>query len=500
VPPRSTRLRTIARRVAAALVRFVSNPISGVIIAVGAVLGRFGLADRERTERTAELAWPRIVTGIARMSKNAVDVAMVGLAIGPLAIAGVGFAGPFWGLAFSLGGGVAAGSIALVSQRYGADRLDAIGLPIRSSAFLAVVLTVPLTALYWLFPVELLSLLTDNPRTIELGSEYLKVVGLGVPFAALNLVGSRVYIGVDDAWTPMVVRSGGAITNVALNAVFIFGLDMGVVGAALGTVLSNALVTATFAFGLVVREIPGTRQFPTCVSPVGAYADRETIRDIVEIGLPVAGRNSVWTVAQFPMLAIVALYGEFVVAAYVIARRIWGLMNTPGWGFGLAASSLVGQQLGAEDEDRAAAYGKEITRLAVGTYLVGGVLTAIFAEDIVRLFVNDPSNTSIPLAVALIYAACLAIVPQAVKATIAGALDATGDTRWPFYSQVLGMVGVAIPLVYLGAVTPLGLWGLYLSFVAESTIPAVINYYRFATGKWRAISREYRPDAQVGDD
>jgi putative MATE family efflux protein len=500
VAPRSSRLEAIARRVAGALVRFISNPISGVILAVGSILGRFGLADRERTERTAELAWPRIVTGLARMSKNAVDVAMVGLAIGPLAIAGVGFAGPFWGLAFSLGGGVAAGSIALVSQRYGADRLDAIGLPIRSSALLAVVLTLPLTALYWLFPVELLSLLTDNPRTIELGSDYLKVVGLGVPFAALNLVGSRVYIGVDDAWTPMVVRSGGAITNVVLNAVFIFGLEMGVVGAALGTVLSNVLVTAVFAFGLAVRRVPGTRQFPTCVSPVGSYADRETIRDIVEIGLPVAGRNSVWTVAQFPMLAIVALYGEFVVAAYVIARRIWGLMNTPGWGFGLAASSLVGQQLGAEDVEGAAAYGREITRLAVGTYLVGGILTAIFAEDIVRLFVDDPSNTSIPIAVALVYAACLAIVPQAIKATVAGALDATGDTRWPFYSQTLGMVGVAIPLVYLGAVTPLGLWGLYLSFVAESTIPAVINYYRFATGKWRAISREYRPDAQMGDD
>ena len=133
-------------------------------------------------------------------------------------------------------------------------------------------------------------------------------------------------------------------------------------------------------------------------------------------------------------------------------------------------------------------------------YLLGGILTAISAPWVVRLFVDDPGDPSVPIAVGLVYAACFAIVPQAVKATVAGALDATGDTRWPFYSQVLGMVVIAIPLAYLGATTALGLWGLYLAFLAESVVPAAVNYYRFSTGKWRAISREYRPDAPAADD
>jgi Na+-driven multidrug efflux pump len=194
------------------------------------------------------------------------------------------------------------------------------------------------------------------------------------------------------------------------------------------------------------------------------------------------------------------MFGATTLAAYIIARRIWGLMNTPGWGFGLAAASLVGQELGAEDEDDAESYGREITRLAVATYFVGAVITAVFAPQIVRLFVDDPTSETVPIAIGLVLVGAVAILPQAVKASAAGALDGTGDTRWPFYSQFLGMFVVAIPVAYLGAVTPLGIWGLYLTFFAESTVPAAINYYRFSTGKWKEISREYRPEASPTDD
>ncbi|MFT4932384.1 MAG: putative MATE family efflux protein [Natronomonas sp.] len=491
VSPRQNPLRRLSR---------LPNPIRALICAIGGGLARVDLVDRERARRTADLSWPRIVTGIARMSKNAVDVAMVGAVAGINAINGVGLAGPFWGMAFSIGGGVAAGAIALVSQRYGADEYGEMAQAIRSSFALVVLVTLPIAALFFLFPAELIGVISSEPATIEQGAAYLRIIAFGVPFAGLNLIGSRVYIAVDDAWTPMVVRSGGALTNIGLNAVFIFGLGMGVEGAATGTVLANVLVTGVFAGGLVFGSVPGTKDFPTRVNPVAGYLHRGMMRDLVEIGLPVTGRNSVWTVARFPMLAIVGMFGQTTLAAYIVARRIWGLMNTPGWGFGLAASSLVGQELGAEDEADAESYGVEITHLAVGTYAVFALLAAVFAEPIVELFVNDPPGGTIPIAVGLVLVGAVAILPQAVKATMAGALTGAGDTRWPFYSQFLGMVVVAIPLAYLGATTSLGIWGLYLTLFAESTIPAAINYYRFSTGKWRVISRDYRPGAAQTDD
>ncbi len=465
-----------------------------LLVAIGIVLARLGLITEERAKQTVDLAWPRILTGIARMSKNAADVAMVGLALGPAAINGVGFATPYWGVAFSIGGGLAAGTIALVSQRYGAERFDQLGQAIRSSTALLVVITIPIALLFWLVPETLVSVLTNTPSEIDYGARYLRILAIGVPFASLNLIGSRALIGADDAWIPMVLRGSGAIANIVLNAVFIFGLGMGVEGAAWGTVLANVFVTSSLAIGLARGSLPFVGRFPITVDPFGRYVHVDTFRDLISIGTPVIGRNSVWTIARFPTLAFVAMFGQEVTAAYIITRRIWGVMNTPGWGFGLAASSLVGQQLGKGKEAIAEAYGYEITRFSVATYAIAAFAIALFAEPIVALFIGSRTDPSIPIAVPMVYVAALAIIPQGVTSTIAGALDATGDTRWPFYSRALGMFGFSIPLVYLGATTPLGIWGIYLSFFGETAVSAVINYYRFWTGKWKAISRGYRPD------
>ena len=495
------------------------NPFRAAILYIGFALAKVGLIDRHRVVRTTDLAWPRIVTGIARMSKNAVDVAMVGVAVGTSAVAGVGFAGPYWGLAFAIGGGVAGGTIALVSQRYGAEAYAELGDAVRASVLLVVVVTLPVAATFWTFSASFIDVLSSNERAIRLGGDYLRVVGLGVPFAALNLVGSRVLVGCDDAYTAMQVRAGGAVANIFLSAFFIFGMGWGVEGAALGTVLSNLLVTAGFALGLVFGRLPALGEFPIAIDPFGSYLNPGMLRDLVEIGVPVGARNLVWTVAEFPMLAILDVFGENTVAAFVIARRIWGIMNTPGWGFGLASSSLVGQELGAEDPAEAEAYARDIIRFSVATYLVSAALIATFATDIVVLFADSPDSPEVPIAVDLVYAACAAVVFQGVSGGAAGPLDAAGDTKVPFASQFLGMFCVSIPLAYVGAhdATPalgvplvdltvpsvalpaIGLWGLYLAFVAETTIPAAINYWRFRSGKWKAISEAYRPDAPADD-
>jgi len=220
----------------------------------------------------------------------------------------------------------------------------------------------------------------------------------------------------------------------------------------------------------------------------------------VKIGAPVGARNLVWTAAEFPMLAILDVFGEDTVAAFVVARRIWGIMNTPGWGFGLASSSLVGQELGTNNPAEAEAYARDIIRFSVATYVVSAAIIAVFAADIVTLFAESPDSPEIPIAIDLVYAACFAVILQGVSGGAAGPLDASGDTTVPFASQFLGMFCVSIPLAYVGATTALGHWGIYLAFLAETSVPAAINYWRFRSGKWKAISEEYRPDAAPADD
>jgi putative MATE family efflux protein len=485
----------------------VPNPLRWLLLCVGHLLARASVVDPRRVERTTDLAWPRIVTGIARMSKSAADVAMVGLALGPAAIAGVGFATPFWGLAFALGAGFAGATISLVSQRYSAGAPEALSLAVTTSAAVVATITLPLAALYWFLPGPLIGLVGESAAATAHGTEYLRVVALGVPFAALNLVASRTLVGADDAWTPMVLRAGGAVVNVVLNAVLLFGLGTGVVGAAVGTVLANVLVAGVFAAGFALGRLPLLGEFPATVRLGRPYTTLPDLRDVVTIGTPLAFTNVARRGAQFPMLAIVALFGPNVVAAYVVARRVRDLMDTPGWGFSLASTSLVGQELGTGDEQRADIYGREVLWFGTAVYLLGAAGVFAFAGQVGGLFVADRSLQ--PLVRTFVSVACVSVVFRGVSSGATGPLRAGGDTRWPFYGQVLGLYvfalpvaalgAVAVPVPFVGRLAPLGIGALYAALVLETLVPAVVTYYRFATGYWMTVSRGYRPDSSPGD-
>ncbi len=485
----------------------VPNPFRWLLLSIGFLLARAGVVDRERVVRTTDLAWPRIVTGIARMSKSAADVAMVGIALGPAAIAGVGFATPFWALAFGIGGGVAGATIGLVSQRFSAGATENLSLAVTTSALVVVAITVPLAALFWLVPAELIGLVGDDAASVSYGADYLRVVSLGVPVAALNLIGSRTLVGADDAWTPMALRAGGAVVNVAVNAVLLFVLELGVVGAAIGTVLTNVLVLAAFVTGFAFGRLPVIGEFPVRIYLSRPYTTLEDVRNVIEIGTPLVFTNVARRGAQFPMLAIVALFGPNVVAAYVVARRVRDLMDTPGWGFSLASSSLVGQELGTGDEGDADTYGWEVLWFGTAVYLCSAALVLVSAERVGRLFVDD--TEILPLVTTFIVVACVSVVFRGISGGATGPLRASGDTRWPFYGQVLGLYAFALPVAALGAVavplpgleavTPLGIGALYAALILETLVPAAVTYHRFAAGHWKAISRGYRPDSSPGD-
>lgn len=473
------------------------NPVRGVLLLVGALLSRAGLVERERIRRATDLSWPRIVTGLARMSKSTVDVAMVGLALGPTAIAGVGFAAPFWELVFALGGGVAGGTIGMVSQRFGAEADEELALTVTTSAAVVLALTLPLATAYWLLPGPLVGLVGTGAGAVDYGTRYLRVAALGAPFAGLNLIGSRTLVGADDAWSPMVLRAGGGVVNIALNAVFIFGLELGVVGAALGTVVANVLVSVGFAVGLARGELPGIGRFPVRIPVSRPFFDGGLARDLANTGSPLVGANLARTGAQFPRLFIVGLFGPAVVSAYVVALRVRALLDTPNWGLSLASSSLVGQALGDGDEAEATVWARTVLRLSVGVYLVVAAALLPFSRLVARLFVSDPAV--LPLVTVFVAVACASVVFRGVDGGSTGPLRASGDTRWPLYSQLAGMYLFALPIAYLGVVTPLDELALYASLVVETAVPAAVTYYRFRSGTWRIVSRSYRPDAALDD-
>ncbi|EMA33333.1 MATE family efflux transporter [Halobiforma nitratireducens] len=474
------------------------SPAEAAVDRVADALERLRIISSERFRPTMELAWPRIVTGFAIMSKQTADLAMVGMAVGIAGTGGMAFALAYWEIVTMLGLGLAGGTVSLVSQNYGGEETERASLVVTQSVLLATAIALPLVATFLLFSEPLIAVFDSDPALVEHGSTYLVYVAPAVLFELLNLIASRTYTGVGDTFTEMVARAGGAVLNVVLSAVFIFAFDMGVAGAGLGTTLSTGFVTVVLAWGMVGRSYGrlGMEPSPVPITRSGPWLDLGLAKQLVEISAPEIGRRLAQGITVFPLLWIAAAFGPVVVTAVEVGRRVRSLINSINWGLGLAASSLVGQQLGADDEDEAGAYGTEIVRLSVVIYVAAASVVVVFAEPIAGLFVSGPEE--VVQAAAFVAVGAISAVGFGLDGTAAGALLGAGDTRLPFVASLVGRYVFALPAAALGFVTPLDVAGLYLAFLLETYVPGGINYWLFRRGRWKAVSRKYRPSAESG--
>lgn len=469
------------------------NPLQGTFRHLAGLLARFGLIDETRGKRVADLAWPRMVTGLARKSQQTADVAMIGIALGPAAIASLAFASAYWAISNSFTLSLTGGTLNQVSQRYGADARSELDLAVKQSVLIGLVIGSGFAIIYWLFSTPLIGLFDPDQRTAAFGASYLQVLGIAMIPNFFNTICSRTLAGADDTWIPMVIRAASAVINIVLNAVFIFGLGMGVAGAATGTVLAEFAATILFTWGFVFGRIPFIGEFPVRLSVTPPYFDAKLSGQLLKLAAPLIVRRSSMRLAMFPLLALLAVFGPTIVAAYEVARRVRGLANTPGWGFSMSASSLVGQELGKGAEDEAEAYGHDIIRFMFVTYLVIVTFLLVFARPITLLFVQK--QTVVTDTVVFVRIGAISLLGKGIDNSMTGVLKGAGDNRWPLYAKFTGMYVFMIPLIYLGTITSLGIVGVYLAIIAETFVPAAITGYRFSSDKWKIVSRQYRPSS-----
>ncbi|MFC7234629.1 MATE family efflux transporter [Halosegnis marinus] len=458
---------------------------------VAGLLADANVIEERRLRETVDLSWPRVVTGFAIMSKRTVDLAIVGVAVGETAVAGLTVANAYWTVGKLLFIGLAGGTLSLVSQNVGGgDDARATGV-VRASLLAAFVLSLPLAAAFGLGAEPLAGLVGGGEAATGHAAVYLAVVAPGLVFEALNLVASRTYAGVGNTTTPMAVRALGAALNVALSATFVFAFDLGVFGAGLGTTLSTLLVAVVFAWGMTGRSYAGRGASPLPVFGA-SVVDRRLVGQLGRVSAPLVARRVAQGVVVFPLLAVAATFGPVVLAAVGVARQVRQLLNSFTWGFSIAASTLVGQALGRGDEDAARAYGREITTLSAVVYLLAAALVVALSRPIASVFVGPDAVGTTALFVAVAAGSAVAL---GVDGSVTGTLRGAGDTRVPFVATLAGLYLVALPLAGLGVVTSLGATALLFALLAETGVPVLVNVWRFRTGAWVAVSRAYRPDA-----
>lgn len=423
------------------------------------------------------LALPVTISSLLQRAEGIAAVFLVGgLGAGPIAAVGLGQLLAFIGT--TLLSGLSVGTNVLVAQLWGARRtrdageaaLHLIGLSLGASALLAC-----------------LGLATNRPAMTVLGAQpdviaqaipYSNVIFLVIPFTILIQMLSSILQGTGDTKTPMYAMIGVNLVHVAVAYPLIYGKwgapNMGLQGAALAVGLAESIGAGYLLWSC--RKI----------FTKSRILRLDLIRSTWHIGVPVSGERVVQQAGIMLYTKIVLLYGTVSYAAHQVGLSIESFSFLPGYGFAIAAATMVGQSIGARKYVRAKLENWEANRLAATGMAAMGIMFFFFPYALMRGFTQD--EAVVQLGTQFLRIVAVLQIPLALTMVLAGSLRGAGDTRFIMWATIAGMWGIRVPLaVVFGIWLDLGVYYVWTAMIADWTVRMALLLWRYQTERWRAI-------------
>src|SRR6267378_2525176 len=377
-------------------------------------------------------------------SFNLIDSIWVGRLIGPVALAAVSTAGFYVWVALSLGEMVEIGLIAVAARRHGEGDPERAARAAAAAVAYALVAGLVVSLAGWAVASTMFRLMTVPPEVATLGRAYLSTWLLGAPLVFGFFAIEATFRAAGDTRTPFLMLAGSVGVSILLDPLLIMGLGpfprLGVEGAALASVMVRG---GGFLLGLAIALRRGLLRV--------AAPDWGALPTIIRIGAPLSLSGVLLSVIYMWLTRFTSRFGTPALAALGVGHKMEGLGFIAISGFALAASALVGQNLGAGQEGRA----REAVRLTVGYCLVVTVTTA-FAQ-----------------------------IGQSFELILEGALAGAGYTFWPqVVSTSLTAMRIPLGAWWSRAFGLLGIW-LALSVTAISRGIAMILFWK--GGRWRTV-------------
>ncbi|MGC2474332.1 MAG: MATE family efflux transporter [Candidatus Sulfotelmatobacter sp.] len=427
------------------------------------------------------LAVPMVLEMVLESLFAVVDVAWVGR-LGADAVATVGLTESMLSLVFAVGMGLSLSTTAMVARRIGEKDPEGAAVAGVQAIFLGVVVSLAIGLPCLLFAPQLLRLMGATPQIVAIGSGYTRICLGGSCAVLLLFLNNAIFRGAGDAAIAMRLLWVSNIINLVLDPCLIFGFGpfpkLGVTGAALATFTGRS-IGVLYQF---YRLLKGTERIRILSRQV--CVNLGVLWRLVRVSLTGILQFAIAHTSWIGLVRIVSTFGAAAVAGYTIAIRIVVFVILPSWGLSNAAATLVGQNLGAGKPDRAE---KAVWRTGIYNMIflgAVGVIFVIFAEPIVRLFINDPE-------VVALGAACLRIVSYgnlgyAYFMVMMQAFNGAGDTITPTIVNFFGFWLFEIPLAYILA-KPFGMKsnGVYFSIAIAESAMAAASAILFKRGKWK---------------
>ncbi|MEW5702238.1 MAG: MATE family efflux transporter [Candidatus Zixiibacteriota bacterium] len=438
-----------------------------------------GPSTKERFHREVwALAWPMAATNLLSRGAAIVDTAMVGR-LSEIALAGLGMAQipVFFAMAIQRGLGI--GGQVLIAYHTGADEPERRLKVARAVVVLAGLVSLGLAAILWLASPQMCRWMGADEAMLAESLRFLHVYYIALVFSGAFYVFSAIFQGAGDAKTPLYVTLGVNLLHVLVAYATIFGKfgipALGVAGSAWGIGVSEAIGTLVLAVIATRRGLwaPGIRNLS-----LGAA------KAVWRLGAPTAGERLLVNTMQGIYYRFLAGFGAAAIAAHRIGIDMEAISFLPALGFGQAATTMVGQRLGAKDPDGARKAGWVATQISALFMAILGASFYLFSEQWMRLFTDE--SEIIALGVQFCAVAALIQVPLAFAMVVAGALRGAGETRWVMLTPIVGGWLVRLPLSYVfGYTLGYGLVGVWWTMLADWVVRGVMVSIKFRFLRFR---------------
>jgi putative MATE family efflux protein len=448
--------------------------------------------DRRLLSTIGSLAYPVVLANLLQATVGIIDIWMVSR-LGTEATAAVGMSRQLVMIVIISIAGLAVGARAMVAQFTGAMRAHMVSRVTAQSILATFFVSVAISAAGVVLAPVLLYLVGADARLVALATPYMQVYFTLCIFMIFNYMFNAVLQGAGDMKTPLMIMVLINIIHVFFNYVFIYGVgpfpEMGVTGAALGTMTSRFVGTA---IGLGVLF---SGRFAVKLSRTTSFRpDWKLMWRVLRIGIPVASQNVVRTMANLGFLWVVtnsavnALAREANVAAYSVGIQSEAFSFMPALALAIVATTLVGQAQGAGESAEAERRGWLIGIIGVTAMSLVGVVLFIFAPQIIAAFNTARDELVAQAGVAYLRINAVAEPFLALSIVMRGGLDGAGDTRPPLYYTIFSQWIIRLPLSYgLVMLWGFGISGAWYAMAFSTMIQGVLTANRFRSNKWKLI-------------
>lgn len=400
------------------------------------------------------------------------------------ALTTIGLAESVMMLVYSLAFGIGAAATAMVARRIGEKNLEGAATASIQAIILGVGISMAIGIASWFYAGDILQLMGASESVVLLGSDYTRLMfGFNLVIMLLFVL-NGIFRGAGNAAIAMKSLWVANLINIVLDPCLIFGWgffpELGLTGAAIATIIGRS-IGVVFQLYILFK---GTSLIK--LSLKNARPDFKIISQVIRLASGTTGQFLIGSASWIVLMKIVAEFGSSVVAGYVISIRLLIFTILPAWGIANAASTLVGQNLGAKQPQRAEKSVWLAAKYNMYFMLSVSIIYGIFSPQIIGIFSTEP--IVLESGVLSMRIMCLSYLFFAYGMVISQAFNGAGDTFTPTIINFISFWLIEIPLAWLLAKT-LG-WGpagVYWSIATSETILALLSIYQFRKGYWKKV-------------